>query len=98
MESKLQSQEIVYGKNPVVELLKSGAGVDTVFVSEGMAPAQASYYTALAKQAGAVVKRGETIAKVGATGMATGSHLHFELHHNGVYLNPIYYVSYTAQV
>ena len=47
---------------------------------------------------GAVVKRGETIAKVGATGMATGSHLHFELHHNGVYLNPIYYVSYTAQV
>ena len=57
MEGKQQSQEIVYGKNPVVELLKSGAGVDTVFVSEGMAPAQASYYTALAKQAGAVVKR-----------------------------------------
>ena len=47
---------------------------------------------------GAAVKRGETIAKVGATGMATGSHLHFELHQDGVYLNPIYYVTYTAQV
>jgi 23S rRNA (guanosine2251-2'-O)-methyltransferase len=49
--------EIVYGKNPVTELLKSGAGVDTVFLSEGMAPAVAAYYTALAKEAGAVVKR-----------------------------------------
>ncbi len=49
--------EIVYGKNPVAELLKSGAGVDTVLISEGMAPAVASYYTALAKEAGAAVKR-----------------------------------------
>lgn len=47
---------------------------------------------------GVAVKKGETIAKVGSTGMATGSHLHFELHQDGVYLNPIYYVTYTAQV
>lgn len=47
---------------------------------------------------GAAVKRGETIAKVGATGMATGSHLHFELLQNGVYLNPIYYVTCAAAV
>ena len=48
---------LVYGKNPVAELLKSGAGVDSVLLAEGMAPAVASYYIALAKEAGAAVKR-----------------------------------------
>ena len=53
----LSNERLVYGKNPVAELLKSGAGVDTVLLAEGMAPAVASYYTALAKEAGAAVKR-----------------------------------------
>lgn len=48
---------LVYGKNPVAELLKSGTGVDTVMISEGLAPQVANYYTALAKEIGAVVKR-----------------------------------------
>ena len=40
---------------------------------------------------GASVKEGDVIAEVGETGVATGPHLHFELHEDGVYVNPIYY-------
>ncbi len=52
-----EENTICYGKNAVAELLKSGDGVDTVYVVDTMAQAQVSYYMALAKQAGAVVKR-----------------------------------------
>ncbi len=57
---KQEESRIVYGKNAVTELLKSGVGVDTVYLSEGMAPAVASYYIALAREAGAVVKKVHT--------------------------------------
>lgn len=41
---------------------------------------------------GQAVRMGDPIAEVGQTGDATGNHLHFELHCDAVYLNPIYYV------
>lgn len=41
---------------------------------------------------GTAVTEGQKIAEVGETGMATGPHLHFELHCDDTYLNPIYYV------
>ncbi len=50
----------VFGKNAVVQLLKSDKGTDTVFIQEGMNKAQASYYTALAKEVGATVKHVHT--------------------------------------
>lgn len=56
-DAKQPAQNLVWGKNPVAELLKSGAGVDTVLISESLPPQTAAYYTALAKQAGAVAKR-----------------------------------------
>lgn len=55
-----QARQAVFGKNPVVELLKSGAPVDTVLLAEQLDEGSARYYTALAKEAGAVVKRAKT--------------------------------------
>ena len=54
-----------------------------------------SFYAHCSKlcvQPGQQVKLGEKVAEVGDTGNVTGTHLHFELKQDGVFLNPSYYI------
>jgi murein DD-endopeptidase MepM/ murein hydrolase activator NlpD len=41
--------------------------------------------------AGEAVKRGDVIGWVGSTGKSTGPHCHYEVHKNGVAVDPIYF-------
>ena len=47
---------------------------------------------------GTKVRGGETIAKVGSTGVSTGPHLHFEFRIDGVSYNPSYALNSAADV
>lgn len=55
-----------------------------------------SYYAHLSKievKTGQVVNTDTEVGKMGATGHATGPHLHLEIHQNGVSLNPLTFLS-----
>ena len=56
-ENREAENGIVYGRNSVVELLKSDSSVDTVYISSDLQDKLASYYIALAKEKKATIKR-----------------------------------------
>jgi len=64
-------------------MLDHGGGIVTLY----------AHCSKLLVKNGDKVSRGQAIAKVGSTGMSTGPHLHFEVRINGVYKNPLEYVS-----
>jgi len=40
-------------------------------------------------QVGKIVKRGDLLAKTGNTGLSSGPHLHYEVHHDGIKQDPM---------
>jgi murein DD-endopeptidase MepM/ murein hydrolase activator NlpD len=47
------------------------------------------HLSSIAVRTGARVSQGDLIGRVGATGLATGPHLHYALRRNGVNVNPV---------
>ncbi|MBR5730361.1 MAG: peptidoglycan DD-metalloendopeptidase family protein [Firmicutes bacterium] len=64
-------------------MIDHGGGIVTLY----------AHSSKLIAKKGDKVKRGETIALVGSTGMSTGPHIHFEVRVNGSYKDPLQYVT-----
>ncbi len=62
-------------------LINHGFGYETTY----------SHMYKIKARVGERVKRGEVIGYIGNTGKSTGPHLHYEVHRNGVAVDPIYY-------
>ncbi len=58
----------VVGQHPEGAVQERGGAVDTVYIQDTMAPREAAYYLALAKQAGAVAKRARAVKLAGLCG------------------------------
>ena len=62
-------------------VINHGFGFETVY----------GHMVRIKARVGEMVKRGEVIGYVGSTGLSSGPHCHYEVHRNGVPVDPIYY-------
>jgi murein DD-endopeptidase MepM/ murein hydrolase activator NlpD len=70
-----------------------GAGGYTVIIDHGNG--YTTYYehcSSMLVHAGQHVYKGQQIARVGRSGVASGAHCHFGIQKNGVYVNPLNYL------
>lgn len=71
---------------------RGGYGKVVIIAHENGLSTRYGHCSKLLVKNGQLVKEGQLIAKVGATGVATGNHLHFEVRKNGKTQNPINYI------
>lgn len=69
-----------YGNMVIID---HGGGVSTLY----------AHGSEILVQVGQIVKRGESVLKVGSTGYSTGPHAHFEVRLNGVVTDPMPYIT-----
>ena len=80
------------GDGTVVETHKNGPQGFRVIIDHGYGYKTVyAHLEAFSVKKGQKVTRGETIGKVGSTGMSTAPHLHYEVHKNGKPVDPINY-------
>lgn len=71
---------------------RSGYGKLVIISHESGYSTRYAHCSTILVKKGQTVKAGQLVARVGATGVATGNHLHFEVRKNGKTLNPLSYL------
>ena len=81
------------GNGKVIDVSNSSRGYgNTILLDHGYSyQTQYSHLSRFAVKPGQEVKRGQIIGYVGNTGKSSAPHLHYEVHKNGVPVNPIFY-------